>query len=88
MNSFVTNGAFKITVQATTLNTPYTTAQTLYLKVETCKENRLVQTITSFNDHSIWRRTRQNSKAWDAWTRLDNFGCNTLAELKAALANV
>ena len=25
---------------------------------------------------------------WGDWSRLDNFGCNTLAELKAALANV
>lgn len=26
--------------------------------------------------------------SWGSWQRLDNFGCNTLAELKAALANV
>lgn len=26
--------------------------------------------------------------SWSNWTRLDNFGCKTLAELKAALANV
>lgn len=25
---------------------------------------------------------------WSSWQRIDNFGCNTLAELKAALANV
>lgn len=25
---------------------------------------------------------------WSSWARCDNFGCNTLAELKAALANV
>ena len=28
------------------------------------------------------------SDSWSSWQRLDNFGCNTLAELKAALANV
>jgi len=88
MNNLVTNGVFKITIQNTTLNSPYATDHTLYLKVETCMGNRLVQTITSYNDNSTWRRTRQNNKTWDAWIRLDNFGCNTLAELKAALANV
>ena len=35
----------------------------------------------------IYSRFYHND-TWDAWHRLDNFGCRTLAELKAALANV
>ena len=40
-------------------------------------------------NYGIWLRTRDYSgTTWSSWVRLDNFGCNTLAELKAALANV
>ena len=36
---------------------------------------------------SVYERIKWRDD-WGDWTRLDNFGCNTLAELKAALANV
>ena len=32
----------------------------------------------------VYLRTR-NSDSWSAWQRIDNFGCNTLEELAAAL---
>lgn len=36
-----------------------------------------------------WQRWSDNGgNSWSSWQRLDNFGCNTLSELKAALANV
>ncbi len=37
--------------------------------------------------NASYHRTYHNG-AWDDWVRDDNFGCNTLAELKEALANV
>ncbi len=38
----------------------------------------------------VYSRYVWNDNGWTTspWIRLDNFGCNTLAELKAALANV
>ena len=35
-----------------------------------------------------YTRTKWGSDAWKNWQRSDNFGCTTLAELKAALAAV
>lgn len=42
------------------------------------------------NHNNIWARELWGSStsAWNPWIRIDNFGCNTLAELKAALASV
>ena len=38
------------------------------------------------NNQSAYRLF--DGTTWKPWARTDNFGCNTLAELKAALANV
>ena len=40
--------------------------------------------ITDLDTAGSWKRVDDNA----SWVRVDNFGCNTLAELKAALANV
>lgn len=45
----------------------------------------------SNTSHEIWTAhsyTGTASGKIAGWTKFDNFGCNTLAELKAALANV
>ena len=41
----------------------------------------------SLPDSAVYHRNVWGG-GWTDWTRLDNFGCSTLAELKAALANV
>ena len=47
------------------------------------------QTVYIFpNQIVLFRSSSNHGTSWSSWTRLDNFGCNTLAELKAALANV
>lgn len=43
---------------------------------------RNTETNSEFNVRTM------NNGTWSSWKRCDNFGCNTLAELKAALANV
>lgn len=38
-------------------------------------------------ESQIWTRKKEG-EIWSPWVRVDNFGCATLAELKAALAKV
>lgn len=58
------------------------------IKNERADGNRLVQKLSHIGFEDSYSRTRDNANVWTLWQRLDNFGCNTLAELKAALANV
>ena len=48
------------------------------------------QTAYSPGESVLWTRSclDRTGQSWSAWCNCDNFGCNTLAELKAALANV
>lgn len=46
-----------------------------------------VQRITYVARNAIYCRIRSTS-AWSSWQRIDNFGCNSLSELKVALAAV
>ena len=48
-----------------------------------------IQRLIGFWGGAYYVRTTQEMGTFtNDWTRCDNFGCNTLAELKAALANV
>ena len=42
----------------------------------------------SNNGVLLYRIYKSGGDTWTDWITLDNFGCSTLAELKAALANV
>lgn len=45
-----------------------------------------------FSDNKLayfrWSNGEATGSNWNDWVRIDNFGCNTLAELKAALAEI
>ena len=46
----------------------------------------ILQELYSYGGSKYQRAFYNNN--WSSWSRMDNFGCNTLTELKAALANV
>ena len=58
------------------------------IKNEKAEGYRIVQKLSHIGFEDSYSRTRDNANNWTTWQRLDNFGCNTLAELKAALAAV
>ena len=46
----------------------------------------VVQTYYSHGgDHGIFTRVKWGNSAWTAWTRCDNFGCNTASDLASLL---
>ena len=47
----------------------------------------VLQEVFKDGDDTVYIRNKWGND-WRPWVRIDNFGCNTLAELKAALANV
>ena len=62
----------------------YGIIKTTYTSVGYCEQTAYV-----FNNNSVYVRTKtSSSSSWASWSRCDNFGCNTLAKLKAALAAV
>ena len=69
-----------------------------YLHARSVEEGGYIVIYQSFagisTDHCLYVRSGSGGTSagetitWSSWARDDNFGCNTLAELKAALANV
>ena len=89
VNDYTKPGHYLLDIEAGATSSPdSSTAMTVALRVEYANGNRLIQTLTWFNQNETYQRLRKNDTGWTSWTRLDNFGCRTLAELKAALANV
>ena len=59
----------------------YGLIKTTYTSVGYCEQTAYV-----INNNSAWFRTRTNSSgSWSPWSRIDNFGCNTAAELASVL---
>jgi len=48
--------------------------------------NEVSQTLHYRAQGQMYHRVLHDGN-WSSWSRIDNFGCKTLAELKAALAN-
>lgn len=85
LNSYISPGQYVITAQDGSSNLPVAAPITFYIEVKYAAGNRRIQTIVTYNSNEIYERVRTNQGTWSNWQRIDNFGCNTLAELKAAL---
>ena len=84
-NDVIQNGIYTIYNQDG-LDGPVNESIRLHLVVERTTEGIIVQTASRFDNYACYVRTRHpTTKNWTAWQRLDNFGCNSLEELAAAL---
>ena len=68
---------------ADTLNTPENFPYGI-LRTE-LSSNYITQTYTSVSNYAVFYRVNATNGMIDTWRRIDNFGCNTMEELAAAL---
>ena len=90
LNNYTTIGTYSISTnqRATTISNMPPIKEGGVLRVTAGQNSGVVMQFYSSLDKTWQRRINVGGSDGTNWVRIDNFGCNTLAELKAALAAV